>query len=308
MPYVNVRGIRTNYRQEGRGPHVVLIHGVAGNMAGWYFCGLVHALAQHFHVTCYDLRGHGLSDTPLVGYTSRDLAEDLSELCRTLGLEQVRLLGHSFGGAIALHVADLEPERVAGVIVSDAYLPGLANIHGAPQEWTGWNAYKTIAASVGLKVSDDWENLDDLFSQAALLSPKERAALVEIVGEGTVDRLIRAASTTCGKDVAEIAGLTAERILAVQQPVVCLYGEQSPFRPLSAYLAQHLPHGREVLVPDAEHFAFEENPGAFVQLATRELCRMAGIRLAESANIESDASESVRRARTRMTGEGEQAT
>ncbi len=296
MPFATVRGIRTNYRQEGHGPNVVLIHGVAGNMAGWYFCGLVNALAKHFHVTCYDLRGHGLSDTPPTGYTSRDLAVDLCELCQTLGLDQIRILGHSFGGAIALQVADLEPDRIAGVVISDAYLPGLAEVQGAPQEWKGWNAYKSIAASVGLNVSDEWENLDDLFSQATRLSSEQRAALIEVVGEGTLDRLIRAASTTCGKDVAEIAGLTSERILSVQQPVVCLYGEQSPFRPLSAYLTQHLSKGREVLIPDAEHFAFEENPSAFVQLATRELCRMAGIRF-----VESDTLDSVRRASTRLT-------
>ena len=278
MPFVNVHGIRTNYRQEGSGPSVVLIHGVAGNMAGWYFCGLVHELARYFHVTTYDLRGHGLSDTPDSGYTSRDLATDLIELMRMLDLEGARLLGHSFGAAIALQVADLDPQRIAGVIVSDAYLPGLAAIHGAPQEWNGWNAYKAIAASIGLNVSDEWENLDDLFSQATCLTPEQRLAFTEVVGEGTLDRLIRAASTTCGRDVAEIAGLTADRILAVRQPVVCLYGEQSPFRPLSAFLAAHLRDGREVLIPDAEHFAFEENPTAFVQLATRELCRMAGDR------------------------------
>jgi len=92
-----------------------------------------------------------------------------------------------------------------------------------------------------------------------------------------VDRLVNVSETTCGKDVASVAGLTGDRILQVPHPVVCLNGERSPFRPLAQYLEQHLANCKITLVPDAEHFAFEENPAEFVRLATRELELMSNI-------------------------------
>jgi pimeloyl-ACP methyl ester carboxylesterase len=277
MPFVSVNGIRLSYRQDGTGPDVVLIHGAAGNMAVWYLCGLVHALAGHFRVTAYDLRGHGYSESTPTGYTSRDMAEDLQAMRQSLGLGPVYLLGHSFGAAIALQAALLEPDAVAGVILSDAYLPGLSEIHGQPQQWPGWTAYKQLATELGLTLQDDWDNLDDLFQQAARFSEEQKQTFARVAGPGTLERLIKAAATSCGRDVADPAGLTADRILAVKQPVVCLYGERSPFRRLCSYLSQNLPNCRQVLIPDAEHFGFEENPGEFVRLAAQQLCELAGI-------------------------------
>src|SRR5437763_12768203 len=105
MPSATARGIKFSERQDRVGPDVVLIHGVAGNMAVWYLCGLVRALSQHFRVTAYDLRGHGYSESTPEGYTSRDMADDLLGLLRELGIERAYLLGHSFGAAIALQAA-----------------------------------------------------------------------------------------------------------------------------------------------------------------------------------------------------------
>lgn len=296
MPFVVARGTQLSYRQDGAGPDVVLIHGAAGNMAVWYLCGLVHALAGHFRVTAYDLRGHGYSQSTPTGYTSLDMAEDLQALRQNLRLGPVYLLGHSFGAAVALQAALLEPEAIAGVILSDAYLPGLSEIHGQPQQWPGWTAYKALAKELGLTLQDDWDNLEDLFQQATRLSEEQKKTFARIAGPGTLERLIRAAGTTCGRDVANPAGLTVERILAVKQPVVCLYGERSPFRKLCSYLAESLPNCRQVIIADAEHFGFEENPGEFVRLATQQLCEMAGVE-----DLEVPAETSVRRTNTLFT-------
>jgi pimeloyl-ACP methyl ester carboxylesterase len=295
MPFVTARGIKFSYRQDGAGQDVVLIHGVAGNMAVWYLCGLVRALSQHFRVTAYDLRGHGYSESTPTGYTSRDMADDLLELLRELGLKRVYLLGHSFGAAVALQAALAEPETVGGVIISDAYLPGFAQIHGLPHQWPGWRAYKRLAEQAGLAVSDDWNNLQELFEQATQLSDDQKQEFARIAGKGVLERLIRAASTTCGRDVAEPAGLTAERVLTITQPVVCLFGEHSPFRRLSTYLAENLPRCRQALVPSAEHFAFDENPDAYVQLAHQQLGELAGIDAGPGGAI-----SSVRRTETMM--------
>lgn len=298
MDVVQVREIGLSYRQSGQGPDVVLVHGVAGNMAGWYLCGLVSELSRCFRVTTYDLRGHGYSESSPSGYTSKDMAKDLHGLIEQLGLDDVAILGHSFGAAIGMHLAVLHPEVVRGLVLSDVFLPGLADVQGAPAEWPGWQSYKSHAARLGLDIGDDWTDLEVLFEQVAKMSASEQSALAQTMGKFAVERLIGVSETTCGEDVGRVAGLTGERILQVTHPVVCLNGDRSPFRPLARYLAEHLPNCSVTLVPEAEHFAFEENPAEFVRLATRELALMCGIQESPAAVADQSAA---RRTDTMMT-------
>ena len=128
MPDIVVNGTRLYYQQAGSGPDVVLVHAVTSNQAVWMFTGLVDSLATDFRVTSYDLRGHGASERPLSGYTSATMAEDYRQLHASLGLGPALLVGHSFGGVVALHAAILVPEAVAGVVLSDSFFPGLRHI------------------------------------------------------------------------------------------------------------------------------------------------------------------------------------
>ncbi len=276
MPKMQIRDIQLNYRQDGHGDDVVLVHGVAGNMAGWYLCGLVRELSKRFRVTAYDLRGHGYSESTADGYTSYQMAEDLQQLIARLELKNVLLLGHSFRATIALHAAVSHPSMVRGLVLSDVYLPGLAEIQGAPAAWPGWECYKSFAAKFGLQVGDDWSDLDALFKQIAALPDDNRKMLAKFMGSSAVDRLVSISRSTCGRDVGQAAGLTGDRILNVKHPTVCLNGERSPFRPVCEYLAKHLDNCRAAYVAEAEHFAFEENPAEFVRLAINELSRLAG--------------------------------
>lgn len=276
--HVEVNGAKLFYRQEGvAGPQVVLIHGIGGNLTGWYLCSLMRELAKNFRVTAYDLRGHGRSDVPESGYSSRTMAADLVGLLDGLGIERPYLMGHSYGATVALHAAVEHPDRVAGVVLSDAYLPGLRDVHGSADCWMGWERYQTLAREVGLEVSDEWDNLEPLFEQVAALSPEDQQKFVEIADPSTLHRLARLALTTCGRDVKSSVGLGPKEILAVTHPVVCLYGERSPFRPLCDYLTEQLPNCTEAIVPGAEHFGFDENPAEYVRLSVHKLSELAGI-------------------------------
>src|SRR5262249_1826476 len=120
-------GAALHYQQAGAGPDVVLLHAVTANMAVWMVSNLVESLARDYRVTAYDLRGHGLSTATQAGYTSADMAEDFRRLHDALGVGPAYVVGHSFGGVVAMHVAATYPDRVAGVILSDPYFPGLAD-------------------------------------------------------------------------------------------------------------------------------------------------------------------------------------
>lgn len=276
MPRVTVDGMKFYFQQTGQGADVVLLHGITGNMAIWPLINMMETLAADFRVTAYDLRGHGYSDTPAKGYTSADMADDLIRIQKALGLKRMFLLGHSFGGVVALHAAVRYPEFIAGLILSDPYFPSLRHLETNVSDWIGWQDYKAQAARAGLVVADDaWFDVGQLFEQAVQLPPERSAMFKKELGLAALDRLSRLANTTCGHDVKAVAGLTAERIQSVTHPTIALYGEQSPFLSTCRYLGKHLANCRIAYVPNAKHRAHEENSKTYVTLVQKCLRDLA---------------------------------
>jgi len=276
MPRIDADGINFFYQQRGEGPDVVLLHGITGNMAIWPLIDLIDNLTAEFRVTYYDLRGHGYSDTLECGYTSADMADDFRRIGEALGLGPAYVLGHSFGGVVAAHAAVLFPERVRGLILSDPFFPCLRRLGGDITAWEGWDGYVARSARHGIRVTpENWWDVGDILRQAAELTGEGREKFVGELGEPALERLVRLAATTCGRDTAEVAGLTEERLASIQQPTLALFGEHSPFLSTSQWLQANLPNCRSTTVPDAEHLAHEENPAQFVKIVARELRRMA---------------------------------
>jgi pimeloyl-ACP methyl ester carboxylesterase len=107
----------------GTGPvRTVLVHGLGGSHLNWM--RVAPELARHGRVLAPDLVGFGL--TPVAGRRTSVAAQRalLHRLIRQSCDEPVLLAGNSMGGLIALAEAALHPERVAGLVLVDAVLPG----------------------------------------------------------------------------------------------------------------------------------------------------------------------------------------
>ena len=104
------------YAQKGSGRDCLLIHGTLMTLEEpWLALG--PALADHFKVTMVDRPGHGFSKRRrLVDASPWQQAELLHEFAADTGLRRPMLVGHSFGGTVALAYAMLYPEDVAGVV------------------------------------------------------------------------------------------------------------------------------------------------------------------------------------------------
>lgn len=118
--FVETNGIKLHYLDHaGDGPTLVLMPGLTAN--GRSFDGIVKAgLVPKLRVLALDLRGRGLSDKPATGYSMEAHAADVVGLFDALGLEQVILGGHSFGGLLTYYLAAHHPERVSKCVVLDA--------------------------------------------------------------------------------------------------------------------------------------------------------------------------------------------
>lgn len=263
MPKIGINGLTFHIQQSGAGPDVFLIHGVTGDLSIWYLCKAMTELAQNFRVTAFDLRGHGYSHVTSTGYTSADHAADLFALMDHHGIKTAKLVGHSFGAVIALHAAVLAPDRVEAVVLSDPYFPGLRHLEDLSR-WNHWAAFHQEAADAGIELSGEhWYDLGKFFDQVTHLDDERMLKLRQSVGLPAMGRLLRLGNTTCGDDSKAEAGLTQEKILAVTQPVLTIYGDGSPFLATAGYLAGHLANCRSVIIPNAQHRAPEENPAAF---------------------------------------------
>jgi pimeloyl-ACP methyl ester carboxylesterase len=112
-------GVRLAYVESGAGePTVVLLHGMA--CVHEHMLPVLGHLESRHRCVAVDLRGHGASDAPHDAYAMDDFLADLDGLIGDLGLGRPVLVGHSFGGSIALAYADRYPERVAALVMLDS--------------------------------------------------------------------------------------------------------------------------------------------------------------------------------------------
>jgi 3-oxoadipate enol-lactonase len=114
-----VNGIDIHYRVEGRGPVLVLVHGLACGRRMWFH--QARALRSRFTVVTYDQRGHGLTSAPedRRAYSPGHLSRDLAGLIDHLGIDTCHLVGFSLGGGPALALAAAQPKRVQRLVLAD---------------------------------------------------------------------------------------------------------------------------------------------------------------------------------------------
>lgn len=115
---ITTNGINLNYLEHaGKAPTMIMMHGLTAN--AHFFDGLM-AAGLPYHLLAVDLRGRGLSDKLQTGYSMAEHAADIIGMMDGLGLDQVVMAGHSFGGLLTIYLAAHYPQRVSKCVVMDA--------------------------------------------------------------------------------------------------------------------------------------------------------------------------------------------
>ncbi|MEL6582779.1 MAG: alpha/beta hydrolase [Pseudomonadota bacterium] len=109
--FVSVDGARVHYVRAGSGPPLVLIHGASGNVRDWTFA-LLARLVERFDVIAFDRPGHGYSERIKGAHSPHVQAAHLRKAAAALGVARAVVVGHSYGGTIALTWACDAPETV----------------------------------------------------------------------------------------------------------------------------------------------------------------------------------------------------
>ena len=275
MPKLNVNKIEIHYQCFGEGENVVLIHGLAANLAFWY--PIASQLSDSYRAIAYDLRGHGKSSMPISGYAVADMVRDLDNLLEYIGSGRTHVVGHSFGARIALHYAIAHPQKVASLTVADTQFRCLQ-----PQlklrDWPYWETWKQQQQQQGFQVPDD----DEVFSFQLLLkldqmaseqsrgngngSPKRISLRNRYMGKKGAERWQKLLSTTTAQsELDEGEEMTQAQIKELSVPLLAIFGEQSHCLPSGWKLKELVNDCRMEVVPDVGHFHPAIKPEIFLR-------------------------------------------
>jgi pimeloyl-ACP methyl ester carboxylesterase len=114
--FINIDGVRIHYRDEGKGPGVVLIHANFSNLIGWD--PWVEALKDSYRVVRMDMTSHGLTGPDPTGDYSQERTQDLIvKFIEAMDLDTFSIGGTSMGGTMAIHYTHQFPERIDNLIL-----------------------------------------------------------------------------------------------------------------------------------------------------------------------------------------------
>lgn len=269
MPMVVANGVKhymqqlraTGHNSDGPVPIIVLMHGLLiDSLASYSFTLGPRFAAAGLEVIMYDLRGHGRSARPSIGYRLADFLDDLDDLLDGMGIRTpVHLVGNSLGGTIAFGYAERRPERVASVVLVESipavmgweskmlFASDLARLvlgESAPAnpEWKTRTAMVSDLAHVGDHFSRP-ENIAEIANSHGLSA----ARLAKRIGQMLW-------STSIIEDLLASEVLSGAQIAAVAVPTMAIYGAESELAGEAIGLESVLPSCATVIVPGQGHY------------------------------------------------------
>lgn len=260
--FATLEGLRVRYLRTGRGPAVLLIHGLASSIYTWK--DEIPALARDHEVVALDLPGFGGSDQPA------DLAFDLYPrvvvgLLDQLGIARASLVGNSLGGAVASVVAAQQPARVDRLVLIDAagfnlhgpHRPTLVRLaaHPLAESVVSHLPLRRLVVTVGLRqvFHDDAKVTEECLNEY----------LTGAWRPGTLASL-RSLAASQYPSPAE----TEELLHRVEAPTLVVWGGEDTWIPLAhadRFVAA-IRDARKIVLPGVGHTPQEESPEAVVRL------------------------------------------
>ena len=255
--HVDIGDTRLYVVERGDGFPVLLLHGGPG-LDHHEFADYLDPLADQYRLVLVDQRAQGLSDTaPVETWTLKQMAADVTVLADALGYGPYAVLGHSYGGFVALQHAVDFPGQPAGTIVSGG-LPSARYLEGIEERLAAFEPEDLRA-----QVAGSWAAEEDVATPealAALVAAQMPWHFADPRDPRIADFNARAAGLIGAPDVLRhfsvesYGGIEVEPLLGrVEHPVLVLAGRHDRTCPVEA--AEAIADG----VPGAELVVFERS-------------------------------------------------
>jgi 3-oxoadipate enol-lactonase/2-succinyl-6-hydroxy-2,4-cyclohexadiene-1-carboxylate synthase len=245
-------------------PALLVLHGFTGHRDD--FVDLRRELSATRRVITPDLRGHGASGRASnpASYTFDGLIEDSRQLLAHLGLGTIDLLGHSFGGMVALRFALTEPARVRSLTLAGT----------SPEAPTG---VTLESLEPGIRIALE-HGMDELQRRAEAAGRRRHQPWLEGWADAYWQHHARryremspAAYAGLARTMATQAPVTP-RLAEIRCPTLIVVGEHdTQFLAGAALLEQGIPGAKRVTLPNAGHHPHQEARAAFVDALRQHL-------------------------------------
>lgn len=277
--FVVIDGVRLHYRDEGRGPAVVLLHANYSSLFMWE--PWVAKLRDDYRVIRVDLPAHGLTGPePNGNYTLERIQTLFERFVDERGLGRFTVVGTSIGGTVAMRYTAAHPERIERLVLispgslearvrgrtTPANVPRVADLLGyvTPKAFTRFlltNDYG-YPARLSDAVTDEWYDM--------WMREGNRLAMINLLRQ-------------------YVSGGVEDKIRAVKVPVLLIWGEKNKRVPLAlAYETQKLlensPEVKLEILPGIGHMLVQEAPQQSAQLIRRYLDERTSLKTAGDAS------------------------
>src|SRR3954451_6146330 len=268
---IELHGHRVSFQTAGSGDELlVLLHGITSTSDAWR--EVMPRLAERYTVVAPDLIGHGRSAKPRGDYSLGAYAAGVRDLLAVLGYERGSVVGHSFGGGIAMQFSYLFPEYVERMalissgglgrevhsLLRAATLPGSEWVLPMmAREWSvkAGDAVRSVAAKVGIEAGPDIAEF-----------ARGYASLTE---DGASDAFIHTMRSVIDHEGQRVSAL--DRLyLADQMPTMFVWGTAAPIIPVEHGRNAHrvVPNSRYIEIEGSGHWPMLDAPDRIVQELT----------------------------------------
>jgi len=251
--FVNVDGANLHFVIKGRGRPVVLIHGNPGSCQDW--SRLYIPIAERYRAFAFDRPGHGHSQRP----NHRDITVEVQAEMLHAALAQLKVarpivVGHSWGGSLALAYALQFPEAISGVVLlaPAAYESddGVSFLSKVP----GWPVIGDVVNLIFTPLLAAWLVRTDI-AKAFAPDPVPKKYLRHVLAEWTRPRKVKWYSVDDALLNQSLPGF-AERYPGITVPVAIVTGDSDKIVPSAENaerLYKALPHSHLSVLPLTGH-------------------------------------------------------
>lgn len=256
---IQVNGVELHYLDQGRGVPVVFIHGGLVDYRRWAL--QVEPFARHYRVITYSRRYNFPNQNPHIdpAYSAAVDAEDLAALITKLQLGRVYVVGESHGASTALFLAVRHPELVGKLVLAEA--PLLPWLNSSPEGKAAFDDFQDRL----------WHPVGQAFSRGD--SPAAMKLIAAFFMDGaTVESMPPDLRALVEANLREWQALSTstdafpnlrrEEMAGIRAPTLLLGGAQTLtlHKLLDAQYAVLLPHCTRVIIPNATHEMWDEQP------------------------------------------------
>ncbi|PDW04114.1 alpha/beta fold hydrolase [Candidatus Viridilinea mediisalina] len=266
--FIEANGVVHHYMDLGppTGEPLVLVHGWDCSAYWWHHI-LEPLAAAGYRVICYDLKGHGFSDSdPNENYTVAGFSDDLFAFANALELAPHHVAAFSLGAFVSLRYADLHPERVRSLVFFNFSLIPYNALASAMTPGTLNFVFNKVLRPIerrGLW----WIP----YIYALVVMSKNTASVGDVkLANLSLRCCDPAAVRVSAKELArrEVLDLVGEQMARVQQPTLLVAGSGDPImRPQGGRALMELaPNGQYLEVPRCGHLILFELPEQVIQI------------------------------------------